>query len=85
MSCASIERLPVRQGHRRNFLDSVKTRNPTITPAEVGHRLATIAHLGNIAVWLGRKIRWDFRAKQIVNDSTTQQTVSRPMRAPWRI
>ena len=38
----------------RNFLDCVKSRKPCYAPFEVGHRTITIAHIGNIAMLLGR-------------------------------
>jgi predicted dehydrogenase len=72
-----------RQGHRRDFLDCVKSRAQTITPIEVGHRSATVAHLGNIAMILGRAIRWDPKQEQIINDSTASRMLSRTMRSPW--
>jgi len=74
-----------RQGHRRNFLDCVKTRAETISPVEVAHRSVTIAHLGNIAMLLGRKIRWDPQTEQIVGDATGSRMLSRAMRAPWHM
>lgn len=74
-----------RQGHRRDFLDCVKTRAETITGAEVGHRSAIPAHLGNIAMILGRKVRWDARVEQVIGDSSATCMLSRPMRAPWRL
>lgn len=74
-----------RQGHRRNFLDCVKSRGTTIAPAEVGHRSITVAHLGNIAMQLGRKIRWDPVTEQIMGDESASRMLSRPMRAPWHL
>jgi predicted dehydrogenase len=74
-----------RQGHRRDFLDCVKTRGQTITPVEVGHRSVTVAHLGNIAMLLGRKIRWDPKREQILDDSSANRMLSRPLRSPWRL
>ncbi len=74
-----------RQGHRRDFLDCVKTRKRTITPAEIGHRSATVCHLGNIAMILGRKIRWDPKHEQITNDPAANRMLDRPMCSPWRI
>ena len=38
--------------HIRNFLDAVKSRHDPIEPVEVGHRTATICHLGNMAMQL---------------------------------
>jgi len=72
-----------RQGHRRDFLDCVKSRAKTIVPVEVGHRSAIPAHLGNIAMKLGRKIRWDAEREVIVNDPTASRMLGRPMRSPW--
>ncbi len=74
-----------RQGHRRDFLDCVKTRARTITDAEIGHRSITVGHLGNIAMLLGRKIRWDPQREQILNDDTASRMLLPNLRAPWRL
>lgn len=74
-----------RQGHRRDFLDCVKTRSKTIAPVEVGHRSATVTHLGNIALLLGREIRWDPKGEQMINDSEASRMLSRTMSCPWDI
>jgi len=74
-----------RQGHRRDFLDCVKSRNEPITPVEIGHRSATVAHLGNIAMILGRKIRWDPKTEQILDDPTASRMLSRTMRGHWKL
>jgi predicted dehydrogenase len=74
-----------RQGHRRDFLDCVKTRKATIAPAEVGHRTATVAHLGNIAMLRGRKIKWDPKLERIIDDPWANRMLSRAMCSPWRI
>jgi len=74
-----------RQGHRRDFLDCVRTRAQTIAPIEVGHRSVTAAHLGNIAMILGRKIRWDPIREQIIGDATASRMIGRAMRSPWYI
>ena len=74
-----------RQGHRRDFLDCVKTRKTTITPAEVGHRSATVPHLGNIAMMLGRKIRWNPKQERIIDDDSANRMLSRTLRSPWHL
>ena len=74
-----------RQGHRRDFLDCVKTRKTPITPAEVGHRSVTVAHLGNIAMILGRKIRWDPKRECIVDDPSANRLLGRALRSPWHL
>lgn len=42
--------------HRANFIESVLSRKPTICPATVGHRTATICQLAAISQRLGRAI-----------------------------
>ena len=74
-----------RQGHRRDFLDCVRTRAQTITPIEVSHRSAIVPHLGNIAMLLGRKIRWDPEHERITGDPTANRMLSKAMRSPWNL
>jgi len=74
-----------RQGHRRDFLDCIKTRRETITPIEIGHRSITVAHLGNIAMLLGRNIRWDPDSEEILDDPAASRMLTRSMRAPWTL
>jgi hypothetical protein len=71
--------------HYRNWLDCIKSRKETITPAEVGHRSATLCHLGNIAMTLGRKLAWDPEMEIFTNDDEANRMLTRPMRSPWRV
>ena len=72
-------------GHWRNFLDCVKSRKTTLTPCEVAHRSATPGHLGQIAMLLGRKIRFNPETEEIVGDATATRMLGRPMRSPWHV
>ena len=72
-------------GEHRNFLDCVKSRTPCYAPFEVGHRTITIAHLGNIAMKTGRKLRWDPAHERFPDDDQANRMLSRPMRAPWSL
>lgn len=71
--------------HVRNFLSAVKSRKDPIEPVEIGHRTATICHLGNIAMKLKRKIKWDPDAEKITGDAEATAMFSHPMRDPWKI
>ena len=71
--------------HVRNFLDCIKSRQQPIEPADVGHRTSTICHLGNIAMLLKRKIRWDPVKQEIVGDDEAAKMLDRPMRGPWTL
>ncbi|MCX5671936.1 MAG: Gfo/Idh/MocA family oxidoreductase [Planctomycetota bacterium] len=72
-------------GHHRNFLDCVKSRRLTITPAEVAHRSASIGHLGQIAMQVGRKFRWNPDTEEILGDPTAAGMLGRAKREPWNI
>jgi predicted dehydrogenase len=72
-------------GHHRNFLDCIKSRKATLTPAEVAHRSATPGHLGQIAMLLGRKLKWNPQTEQIENDATATRMLGRAMREPWQL
>lgn len=71
--------------HRQNFLDCVRLRTQPVTDAETGHRSASVCHIGNIAVRLGRKLRWDPEKELFINDDVANKMLSRPARAPWRL
>lgn len=72
--------------HERNFIDHIYDAQPTITPAEVGHRSITVAHLANIAIRLGRSnLRWDPAAEQILNDPAASKLLDRPMRREYAV
>ena len=45
-----------------------------LAPAQVAHRSITGAHLGNIAMITGRKIRWNPDKEQIIDDPGRQGT-----------
>ncbi|HNR29375.1 MAG TPA: Gfo/Idh/MocA family oxidoreductase [Candidatus Hydrogenedentes bacterium] len=71
--------------HARNFLECMQTRRETITPIEVAHRAIAIAHLGNIAMRLERRVRWDPRNEAVLDDPETARMLDRAMRAPWHL
>lgn len=71
--------------HRRNFLDCVKSRKPTITPVQTGHHSTIPGHLGLISMMVGRKIYWDPVEEIILNDALAGNMLSRPYRRPYRL
>jgi hypothetical protein len=72
-------------GHHRNFIDCVKSRQAPAADVAIGHRSATVCHLGNISMLLGRKLRWDPAAERFIGDEEANRQISRAMRAPWRL
>jgi len=73
------------RNHQKDFLDSVKSRKPTITPVESAHRSAVPGHLGLIAMLTGRKLRWDAKLEVILGDPDAAKLLTRDYRAPWRL
>src|SRR5205085_929803 len=71
--------------HHKNFLDCIKSRELPICDVEIGHRSATVCHLGNIVARLGRTIQWDPEKEEIVGDADAATWVQRPYRAPWKL
>jgi len=69
----------------RTFVEAVKTRKKAGGHEEAAHRAITIAHLANIAIRTGRKIRYDPVTEQIVGDEAANRLVNQPMREPWHI
>lgn len=68
----------------RNFLDCVKSRKPTTYTAEAGQRLSTTMHVGNIAMELGRKLRWDPKTEAFLDDDAANRLRSREPRNDWK-
>ncbi|MBN1441653.1 MAG: Gfo/Idh/MocA family oxidoreductase [Planctomycetes bacterium] len=71
--------------HYQNFVDCVRSRKTPVCDVETGHRSVTVCHLGNISIRLGRPIRWDPGAEEVIGDEEANRWRSRPMRAPWHL
>ena len=71
--------------HHSNWVDCMRRRARPICDVEIGHRSATVCHLGNIALLLGRKIRWDPEQELIVGDEEASRMLRRPMRSPFSL
>ncbi len=69
----------------RNFLDCVKSRRPCYAPFETGHRTITLAHIGNIAMLLGRKLKWDPAKERFIGDDEANEMLDRKRRDPWQL
>jgi predicted dehydrogenase len=69
--------------HARNFLDCVRSRKEPISDLESAHRVATVCHLANLSLRLGRRLRWDATREEILDDAEASRMLVRPYRAPW--
>jgi predicted dehydrogenase len=71
--------------HMGNFFDCVRSRRQPLSDVESQHRSATTCHLGNIAMRLGRRLRWDAKAEVFLDDSPANSHLRRPQRAGFEI
>jgi hypothetical protein len=68
-----------------DFLHCVRTRERPFRDIEIAHRACTVCHLGNIAYFLRRRLRWDPAREQIVGDAEASRLLDRPKREPWAL
>ena len=73
------------KNHMENFLRCVRTRQEPAAPVAVGHGSTAVCHVGNIAMMVGRKVKWDPAAERFVNDPEADRLLARAMRAPWHL
>lgn len=71
------------QPHVRNFLDCIKSRQQPISDVEGGHQTSLACHLANIALKVGRTIRWDEAKEEIIGDPAAAKLLVKNYRAPW--
>jgi len=69
--------------HEGNWFECIRSRKPTICPAEIGHRTATICHLNGITERLNCRIRWDPVKEEIIGDECASRWLDRPRRTPY--
>jgi len=78
-------RLYKSNNHYQNWLDCIKSRKRPVADVEIGHRSSTVCHLGNIARWLGRRLRWDPVKEVFVGDPEANRYLDRRRRKPYQL
>jgi hypothetical protein len=92
----SLEDMPVQlyksQDHLGNFVGCIKSRQKCICDVEIGHRSATVCHLGNIARWVsqetqavGEKLIWDPVEECFKNNDLANSMLDRPRRKGYEL
>jgi hypothetical protein len=71
--------------HMGNWLECIKSREKPIADVEIGHRSSTVCHLGNIARWVGRRLRWDPVKEIFPDDEEANQLLDRERRKPYQL
>jgi hypothetical protein len=71
--------------HCGNWLECVATRRRPVMDVEIGHRVTSWPHLGNIAYRLGRELRWDSATERFPDDKQANRLLQAAYRQPWRL
>ncbi|MBL7133051.1 MAG: Gfo/Idh/MocA family oxidoreductase [Phycisphaerae bacterium] len=71
--------------HHQNWFDCIRTRNRTACDVSVGCQSTIVSHLGCIAHWTGRSLKWDPAGEVFAGDSEANRWRARAMRAPWTL
>ena len=50
--------------------------------AEVGHRVTSLGHLGQIAIYLGQKLEWDPDNERFLDNDAANTMIDKPILAP---
>ncbi|KAB2640207.1 MAG: Gfo/Idh/MocA family oxidoreductase [Verrucomicrobia bacterium] len=79
------ERLYVSNDHMGNFFECMKSRKDPICAVEIGHRSASVCHLGAISLRTGKKLQWDPDKEVFIGDNAAEANsfASREMRKPY--
>jgi predicted dehydrogenase len=73
------------KNHHDNWMECIRSRQRPICDVEVGCRSVTVCHVGNLAYWLKRPLKWDPVKEEFVGDDEANRWLDRPKRAPWTV
>lgn len=72
-------------GHQRDWLNCIRSRKRPICDVEIGARSVTVCHLGNLAYWNHRKLKWDPKEWKFLDDAEANKWLDRERREPWKL
>ena len=68
-----------------DFVHCVKSREKPFRDIEIAHRATTVCHMGNIAYWLKRPLKWNPEKEAFVGDPAANRWLDRARREPWTL
>jgi predicted dehydrogenase len=74
---------PAVRHHMLNLLHAIDTRTKPVADIEQGYISTASCILANNSMKLGRSLRWDSKAMQVVGDAEANALLKRAYRAPW--
>jgi len=69
--------------HMDDFLNSIRTRQPTRANPETAHRSCALVHLGDIAYLMGKQLEFDIDKQQVVNCEEANALLTKTYREPY--
>lgn len=82
---AKATRLYASSNHGQDWLDCIRSRKLPICDVEIGCRSVTVCHLGNLAYWNHRRLKWDPKNEKFIGDAEANTWLDRAKRGPWKI
>ena len=71
--------------HVRDFLDCVKSRGTPKGNADAACNAHIACHAANVALHLGRQVKYDNVKNEFINDEQANRLRSEALREPWRL
>ncbi|MBA3483949.1 MAG: gfo/Idh/MocA family oxidoreductase, partial [Pirellulales bacterium] len=75
---------PATRRHMLDFLAAIDGGARPVADIEQGHISTASCILANVAMQVGRPLRYDPTKKIVVDDDEATKLLSRPYRAPWK-
>jgi predicted dehydrogenase len=73
------------KGLHRDWIECIRSRERPLCDVEIGARSATICHLGNLAYWNRRNLRWDPANWKFIDDTEANAWLDYARREPWQL
>ena len=74
-----------RKQHWANFLHCVRERKTPISDVHTHMEMLNVCHLAGISARVGRDLKWDNEAEQIVGDELANSMLARAYRKGYEI
>jgi predicted dehydrogenase len=74
---------PAIRVHMKDFLAAIDNRGKPVADIEQGHISTTSCILANMAMSLGRTLKWDPVKHRVINDDEANRLLRRAYRKPW--
>jgi predicted dehydrogenase len=77
--------IPSSPGHDREFLDAIKTREQPLCNFDYHLPIAVAIDLAHVSLNVGRKVRWDAEASEVIGDREANDLAKPHYRKPWKL